>query len=61
MARSEFSKRRPEINHDASVVVNRCESLDKDGRSHLLQQQILALRDVIAHSPELDEKHVALV
>ena len=61
MAGSEFSKRRPKINHHASVVVNRCQSLDEDGRPRLLQQQILALRAVIDHSPEFDQKHVVLV
>ena len=61
MAESEFSKRRPKINHHASVVVNRCESVNKDGLPRLLQQQILALRDVIKCSPEFDQKHVALV
>ena len=61
MAESEFSKRRPKINHHASVVVNRCKSVNKDGLPRLLQQQILALRDVIKCSPEFDQKHVALV
>lgn len=61
MAGYEFSRRRPKINHHASVMVNRCQSLDKDGRPRLLQQQISALHDVIDHSPEFVQKHIVLV